>query len=109
MATSDPPEFPPLSVIAGWARGDRRGSPTSRLLNRSVWWEIATKQYAGLDVSLEATSICVVDETGRILAERKVATCPDAIAGELRAKAPGLVRAGLETGPLAVWLCGELK
>jgi transposase len=67
------------------------------------------KQYAGLDVSLETTAICIVDETGRILAERKVATCPDAIARELRAEASGLVRAGMETGPLAVWLCGELK
>lgn len=67
------------------------------------------KQYAGLDVSLETTSICIVDETGRIVAERKVATCPDTIAQELRAKAPELLRAGIETGPLAVWLCGELK
>ena len=67
------------------------------------------KHYAGLDVSLETTSICIVDEAGRIVAERKVATCPDAIARELRAEAPGLARAGIETGPLAVWLWGELK
>ena len=67
------------------------------------------RQYAGLDVSLETTSICVVDEEGRIAAERKVATCPDAIADELRRCAPALVRAGIETGPLAVWLWGELK
>jgi transposase len=67
------------------------------------------KHYAGLDVSLETTSICIVDEDGRVAAERKVATCPDAIAQELRANAPGLVRAGIETGPLSVWLWGELK
>jgi transposase len=70
---------------------------------------MAMKHYAGLDVSLETTSICIVDEAGRIVAERKVATCPDAIAQELRAKSSGLVRAGIETGPLAVWLWGELK
>ena len=67
------------------------------------------KQYAGLDVSLETTSICIVDETGRILAERKVATCPDAIARELRAEASGLARAGIEAGPLAVRPWGELR
>ncbi|PJN93184.1 IS110 family transposase, partial [Amaricoccus sp. HAR-UPW-R2A-40] len=33
--------------------------------------------YAALDVSQETTAICVVDEAGRILAEKKVATCPD--------------------------------
>lgn len=67
------------------------------------------KHYAGLDVSLETTSICIVDETGHVTAERKVATCPDAIAHELRAGAPNLVRAGIETGPMAVWLWSELK
>jgi transposase len=70
---------------------------------------MAMKQYAGLDVSLGTTSICIVDETGRIVAERKVATCPDTIEHELRATSPGLVRAGIETGPLAVWLWGERK
>ena len=65
--------------------------------------------YAGLDVSLETTSICVVTEDGRVVAERKVATCPDAIAEARRAQAPALVRAGMETGPLAVWLWNELN
>ena len=64
--------------------------------------------YAALDVSQETTAICVVDETGRILAEKKVATCPDAITSYLTQKAPDLVRVGLETGPLAVWLWNEL-
>jgi transposase len=67
------------------------------------------KQYAGLDVSLDTTSICVVDDAGRIVAERKVATCPDAIALEIGDMAPDLVRAGIESGPLATWLWGELK
>ncbi len=64
--------------------------------------------YAGLDVSLEATAICIVDEAGRIMAEGKVPTCPDAIAAWLGKHAPCLARAGLETGPLAVWLWNEL-
>ncbi len=54
--------------------------------------------YAALDVSQETTAICVVDETGRILAEKKVATCPDAITNYLTQRAPDLVRVGLETG-----------
>ena len=39
--------------------------------------------YAPLDVSREATAICVVDEAGRVVAEKKIATCPDAIASWL--------------------------
>ena len=64
--------------------------------------------FAALDVSQETTAICVVDEVGQVLAEKKVATCPDAISGYLSKTAPCLVRVGLETGPLAVWLWNEL-
>lgn len=64
--------------------------------------------YAALDVSQEATAICAVDETGRIIAEKKVPTCPDAIASWLKKHASDLVRVGMETGPLAVWLWNEL-
>ena len=41
------------------------------------------KHYAGLDVSQQTTSICIVDEEGGIVAERKVTTCPDVIAAAL--------------------------
>ncbi|SDL73598.1 IS110 family transposase [Paracoccus chinensis] len=64
--------------------------------------------YAALDVSQETTAICVVDEEGHIQAEKKLPTCPDAIAGFLARGAPGLVRVGMETGPMAVWLWNEL-
>ena len=36
--------------------------------------------FAGLDVSLEETSICVVDETGRIVKELRTASEPEALA-----------------------------
>lgn len=62
------------------------------------------KKYVGLDVSLEETAICVVDEQGRIVAERKVASQPETIAAFIRATAGDAERVGLETGPLAVWL-----
>jgi transposase len=64
--------------------------------------------YAALDVSQEHTAICIVDEEGRQVAEKTVATCPDAIAIWL-AKHEPLVRIGMETGPLAVWLWNELR
>jgi len=64
--------------------------------------------YAALDVSLEATAVCVIDEDGRILIEKKIPTCPDAIASWLTKTVPDLVRVGMETGPLAVWLWNEL-
>lgn len=57
-------------------------------------------QYVGLDVSLELTSICVVDEEGRRVLETKAASDPDAIADALREAAGEFVRVGLEAGPL---------
>ncbi|HUC61919.1 MAG TPA: IS110 family transposase [Alphaproteobacteria bacterium] len=66
-------------------------------------------QYAALDVSMEQTAICVVDELGRVISEKKVTTCPESITTWLLAYAPGLVRVGMETGPLAVWLWNELR
>ena len=43
------------------------------------------EHYAGLDVSLDETSICIVDAEGRIIRETKVATDPAAIAAVLTA------------------------
>lgn len=33
--------------------------------------------YAGLDISLEETSVCIVDSNGKIIRESKVATNPE--------------------------------
>ena len=65
------------------------------------------KDYAGLDVSLEETSICVVDGDGAIVAERKVASEPRAIAEALCALGLVFERVGLEAGPLSPWLHGR--
>lgn len=64
--------------------------------------------FAALDVSQEETAICIVGQDGAVLAEAKVPTCPDAIAGWLAACAERIERVGMETGPLAVWLWNEL-
>jgi transposase len=66
-------------------------------------------QYVGLDVSLKMTALCVVDETGSVTAEGKVASEPGALARWLQEHAPMARRIGMETGPLAVWLWNELK
>ena len=65
-------------------------------------------KYAAIDVSMEQTAICVVEEDGRKIAEGKVPTDPDAIADWLAGKAGQVARIGMETGPLAVWLWNEL-
>jgi transposase len=61
------------------------------------------EQYVGLDVSLEQTSICVIDGSGKVLWQGKCASTPEAIAEKLRMRAPHAVRIGLETGPLSTW------
>ncbi len=65
--------------------------------------------YVGLDVSLKDTSICVVDKAGTVVCEGKVISEPEAIAKFVRARAPGVVRIGLETGPTTTWLWTELR
>jgi transposase len=64
--------------------------------------------YAGLDVSLEQTSICVVDEAGAVVRERPVATEPEAIASMLATLPAAPARVLLETGGLTPWLWHEL-
>ena len=65
--------------------------------------------YAGLDVSLEMTSICVVDAGGRIVSEAKVSSDPKAIADQLLGLEETFERIGLEAGPLSQWLYFGLR
>jgi hypothetical protein len=60
--------------------------------------------YAGLDVSLEQTSVCVVDAQGQVVRESKVASEPDALICFLRGEELEIARVGLEAGPLSQWL-----
>ena len=64
--------------------------------------------YIGLDVSLKETSICVVDNDGKVLCEGTVISEPVAIAAFIKTKAAGAKRIGLETGPTSTWLWDEL-
>jgi transposase len=60
--------------------------------------------FAGLDVSVKETSVCIVDDTGRIVREVKVASEPEALLVVLRNLAYHFKRIGLEAGPLSQWL-----
>jgi transposase len=60
--------------------------------------------FAGLDVSVKETSICIVDDAGRIVREVKVASEPDALLAVLTNPAYRFKRIGLEAGPLSQWL-----
>ena len=60
------------------------------------------QHYAGLDVSLDATSICVLDAKGAVVWRGKCASTPEAIRDALRQHAPALVRAGLADAATAV-------
>jgi transposase len=66
-------------------------------------------EYIGLDVSLKETSVCVVNEAGRILFEGKVPSDPIRLARLMRSKAPQPVRVGLESGQSSVWLTHALR
>jgi transposase len=66
------------------------------------------EHHAGLDVSLEETSLCIVDRAGQIIREAKVASEPEALVGYFSALEIKIVRIGLEAGPLSQWLHAAL-
>jgi transposase len=64
--------------------------------------------FAGLDVSVKETSVCIVDDVGKIVREVKVASEPEALLAVLKKPAYRFKRIGLEAGPLAQWLFSAL-
>jgi transposase len=65
--------------------------------------------YAGIDVSLECSSVCVVDASGKIVREGKVASEPEALIAWFGSLGLDLARIGLEAGPLSQWLFAALR
>lgn len=65
--------------------------------------------YAGIDVSLECSSVCVVDASGRIVREHKVASEPEALIAWFGSVGAGVARIGLEAGPLSQWLYAAMR
>ena len=67
------------------------------------------EHYAGIDVSLECSSLCVVDAMGKIVREAKVASDPEALIAWFGSLGLQVVRIGLEAGPLSQWLYAAMK
>jgi transposase len=67
------------------------------------------EHYAGIDVSLESASLCVVDATGRIIREAKVASEPEALIAWFSRLELTMTRIGLEAGPLSQWLYAGMR
>src|SRR4030081_1508402 len=67
------------------------------------------EHYAGIDVSLESASLCVVDATGRIVREAKMASEPEVLIHWFRALGLAVARIGLEAGPLSQWLYAGMR
>src|SRR4026209_2252375 len=83
-------------------RGHRVTGPKHQKEKRSM------EHFAGLDVSVKETSVCIVDETGKIVREVRVASEPDALLEVLKSHACRFNRIGLEAGPLSQWLFSAL-
>lgn len=60
--------------------------------------------HVGLDVSLESTSVCIVDETGKKVLETSVASDPEAICIALRPHVSAITRIGIEACSTGIWL-----
>ncbi len=67
------------------------------------------EHYAGIDVSLECASVCVVDGSGKMVWEGKVVSEPEALIGWFGTLGLSLARIGLEAGPLSQWLYAGMK
>ena len=64
--------------------------------------------FAGLDVSVKETSVCIVDDAGKIVREARVASEPEALLQVLTNTSYRFKRIGLEAGPLSQWLYSVL-
>ena len=64
--------------------------------------------FAGLDVSVKETSVCIVDDAGKIVREARVASEPEALLQVLTNTIYRFTRVGLEAGPLSQWLYSVL-
>src|SRR6516165_8151799 len=67
------------------------------------------EHYVGIDVSLESASLCIVDASGRIIREAKLASEPGVLIGWFRALGVAVTRIGLEAGPLSQWLYAGMR
>jgi transposase len=67
------------------------------------------EQYAGIDVSVQSASVCVVDANGKVIREAKVASEPEPLIAWFKSLGFAVTRIGLEAGPLSQWLYAAMK
>ena len=67
------------------------------------------KHYVGLDVSMKKTSVCIVNEKGKIVYESEVKTDPHALADEIRKTTLKIDLVGFESGSLSHYLAQGFK
>ena len=65
--------------------------------------------YAGIDVSLKDSSVCVADANGKIVREGTVASEPEALIAWFGELGFAVTRIGLEAGPLSQWLYAAMQ
>jgi transposase len=65
--------------------------------------------YAGIDVSLECSSVCIVDASGKVIREGKVTSEPEALIAWFGSRGLSLARIGLEAGPQSQWLFAAMR
>jgi transposase len=65
--------------------------------------------YAGIDVSLKDSSVCVADANGKIVREGTVASEPEALIAWFSELGFAVTRIGLEAGPLSQWLYAAMQ
>jgi transposase len=67
------------------------------------------EHYAGIDVSVKYSSVCVVDASGKFAREGKVASEPAALIAWFKELDFEVTRIGLEAGPLSQWLYAAMR
>lgn len=67
------------------------------------------KLHVGLDIALESTSVCIVDDAGAKLLETTAASEPETLLHALRPYAADIARVGIEASSIGIWLARELK
>src|SRR5947209_15493499 len=85
-----------------------KGSESGFRLLQNIIEGTTMEQYAGIDVSLESASACVVDAAGRIVRETKLSCEPNVLITRFSQLGISMTRIGLEAGPLSQWLYAEM-
>ena len=80
--------------------GMTRSAQTASSIER----EVTLANYAGLDIGLEYTAVCIMDQDGKILQEAMVPSDPDTLIQFLSESGISLKRIGMEACPLSQWL-----